>query len=416
MTVYGFSGPNGASYELGTRDGRWTFGSAATATFVLENIAPIACVLERQQGVLLVRRKDASCPILVDGNRVLAAEVTVGARLQIGTLTLTAVAQARLGRRNLVGQAPVFLRAVDRALRVAPSDCAVLLLGETGTGKEVLAQALHQASKRRNGPFVAINCGAIPRELLAAELFGHDKGAFTGATHDRDGVFVQAEGGTLFLDEIGELPLDQQAHLLRVLETRRVRPVGSAREIPIDVRIVAATHRQQGLGTESAMLRLDLYHRIATVVVELPPLRQRVGDIELLVHAALDEHAADGSCKTVSLAALQALAAYEWPGNVRELRHAVARAVALGGALLEIEDFFPGTEVQAPAPLASIASEGSTLAPYEEILRQAMGRALVRKGSIRKAAKELGMPKSTFAQRAKSYGLLQARPKRIAQR
>ena len=419
MTVFGFLGPNDTSLELGQRDGRWSFGSAATATFAVPglNVPGVACVVERQQNILIVRSKEPSCPIFVDGNRVLAAEITVGSRLQIGTVTFIAVAQPRDRRPRIVGKSPAFLRTLDRAMRVAPSDCSMLLLGETGTGKEVLAQAVHQASKRRNGPFVAINCGAIPRELLAAELFGHDKGAFTGASHDRDGVFVQAHGGTLFLDEIGELPLDQQAHLLRVLETRRVRPVGSARELPVDVRIIAATHRKHGLGTEGAMLRLDLYHRIATVVVDLPPLRQRPGDVELLALAALEEHAQDGEAKLPSPAALHALNKYEWPGNVRELRHAVARAVALGGPVLEIEDFFPGALFVAAAPQASTASEGATLAPYEELLRQAMGRALVLKGSIRKAAKELGMPKSTFAERAKSYGLLEGRQRRsVAQR
>ena len=419
MTVFGFLGPNDSSLELSQRDGRWSFGSAATASFAVHgpNIPGIACVVERQQNILIVRSKEPSCPIFVDGNRVLAAEITVGSRLQIGTVTFIAVAQPNDRRTRIVGKSPAFLRTLERAMRVAPSDCSMLLLGETGTGKEVLAQAVHQASKRRNGPFVAINCGAIPRELLAAELFGHDKGAFTGASHDRDGVFVQAHGGTLFLDEIGELPLDQQAHLLRVLETRRVRPVGSAREVPVDVRIIAATHRKQGLGSEGAMLRLDLYHRIATVVVDLPPLRQRPGDVELLALAALEEHAQDGDAKLPSPAALHALNHYEWPGNVRELRHAVARAVALGGAVLEIEDFFPGALFVAAAPQASTAGEGATLAPYEELLRQAMGRALVLKGSIRKAAKELGMPKSTFAERAKSYGLLEGRQRRsVAQR
>ena len=416
MTVFGFLGPNDTSFELGQRDGRWSFGSAATASFAVggPNIPGIACVLERQHHILIVRSKEPSCPIFVDGNRVLAAEITVGSRLQIGAVAFIAVAQLSDRRSRIIGESPTFLRTLERAMRVAPSDCSMLLLGETGTGKEVLAQAVHQASKRRNGPFVAINCGAIPRELLAAELFGHDKGAFTGASHDRDGVFVQAHGGTLFLDEIGELPMDQQAHLLRVLETRRVRPVGSARELPVDVRILAATHRSQGLGAEGAMLRLDLYHRIATVVVDLPPLRQRPGDVELLALAALEEHARDGVTKLPSPSAMHALTNYEWPGNVRELRHAVARAVALGGPILEIEDFFPGALFAPAASQASTAGEGATLAPYEELLRQAMGRALVLRGSIRKAAKELGMPKSTFAERAKSYGLLEGRLRRSA--
>jgi transcriptional regulator with PAS, ATPase and Fis domain len=407
--VYGFETTSGERFELGHRDGRWTMGSASTASFHIPTLpVDIACVFERHDGELTVRRKESGCPVLVDGCRVLVAEVVVGSRVQIGDFLMIAIARVKSVAQTLVGQAPSFMRAVDRAVRVAPSDCSVLLLGETGTGKEVLAQRIHQMSRRQGGPFVAINCGAIPRELIASELFGHGKGSFTGAVNDRDGVFVQAHGGTLFLDEIGELPLDQQSHLLRVLETRRVRPIGASAEHAFDVRIIAATHRKAGLGTADALLRLDLFHRIATVVIEIPPLRERIGDIELLVRAALEEYHHAGIVKHPTVNALLALAHYEWPGNVRELRHAVARAVALGGESLEAEDFFPLSLAQPVSP-GGVDATPVVLAPYEEILRQAMGRALVRKGSIRKAAKELGMPKSTFAERARNYGLLQAR-------
>src|SRR6185312_10581518 len=223
----------------------------------------------------------------------------------------------------------------EQALKAAQTECSVLILGETGTGKDLLARVVHESSRRNMGPFVAVNCGAIPRELIASELFGHEKGAFTGATDARDGYFMEANGGTLFLDEMGELPIELQAHLLRVLETKTVRRVGSSIERPVNVRIVAATNRTEGLGTESSRLRTDLYHRLATGILALPPLRDRMSDVPELVDALLDELTPDYGRKQLSHAAWISLQKYGWPGNVRELRHAVARAVTLGGDMLE---------------------------------------------------------------------------------
>jgi transcriptional regulator with PAS, ATPase and Fis domain len=260
-----------------------------------------------------------------------------------------------------------------------------------------------------------VNCGAIPRELIASELFGHEKGAFTGATEGRDGYFVEANGGTLFLDEIGELPIELQPTLLRVLETRRVRRVGGQTERPVDVRIVAATHRIDMLGHEASRLRRDLYHRLATLTLVLPPLRERMADVVELVESMLRELAPDFGEKQVTEEAWHALASYSWPGNIRELRHAVARAVTLGSTELAAADFFPHLntrprrmtlEVPSPEEPCDVDGEDSEMVPYRAMLKTAMQQALHEHGSIRAAAHSLGMPKSTFADRARQWRLM----------
>jgi transcriptional regulator with GAF, ATPase, and Fis domain len=260
---------------------------------------------------------------------------------------------------------------------------------------------------------VAVNCGAIPRELVASELFGHERGAFTGAAEGRDGFFIEADGGTLFLDELGELPLELQPNLLRVLETQRVRRVGGQADRQVDVRIVAATNRIEGLGTDGSRVRVDLYHRLATVVLSLPPLRDRMSDLGELVEGMLADLAAEFGTKRVTATGWEALASYGWPGNVRELRHAISRAVTLGGDDLGPLDFFPdlgharrrhghGTP---PPPDAASPTMEMQLPPYHAVLRGAMEQALQKHGSIRAAATSIGMPKSTFADKAKAWGL-----------
>jgi len=289
---------------------------------------------------------------------------------------------------------------------VAQTDCNILIVGETGTGKDLLARVIHEGSRRAAGKFVPVNCGGIPRDLIASELFGHDKGAFTGATSDREGYFVEADGGTLFLDELGELPIELQPHLLRALETRQVRRVGGTAERPIDARIIAATNRVDGLGTESSRLRVDLYHRIATVVLALPPLRERMGDLVELVESTLEELSAEHGQKQVTEEGWKALASYPWPGNVRELRGAIARAVALGGEQLGPADFFPELRFGRRPTAALLPIVDESLVPYQAMMRGAMEQALATHGTIRAAASHLGMAKSTFADKAKAWGLL----------
>jgi DNA-binding NtrC family response regulator len=407
----------GPELELAATGRRWIIGSAASCDLVIADpfVSQVHCVLERREGGgLVVRDHGSRNGTRVDGNPVEGAELRVGSYLAIGRTTLVAVAGLARGPRraleSLRGHDPALRVTIEHAMRAAPSDCNVLIVGETGTGKDLLARAIHEASRRLDEAFVAVNCGAIPRELIGSELFGHDKGAFTGAHAEREGYFVEADGGTLFLDEIGELPLELQPNLLRVLETRRVRRVGGAAERAVDVRIIAATNRLDGLGTESSRLRLDLYHRVATVVLALPPLRERMGDLPDLVESILDELEAEHGVRKISDDAWLALGHYDWPGNVRELRHAIARAVALGDNELGPRDFFPDlgngvglgrhTLGTAPPPLA-----GEELPPYESMLRGAMEQALRSHGSIRAAADQLGMPKSTFADKARQWGL-----------
>jgi transcriptional regulator with GAF, ATPase, and Fis domain len=324
---------DGTEYPLAPQPHRWLVGSGANCDLVLDDpyVSATHCILERRiGGALMVRDRRSRNGTLIDGNAVEAAELPVGARLVVGRTTLVAIAapDARstgaLGA--LRGRDPAFRATVEQAIKAAQTDCNVLIVGETGTGKDLLARLIHEASRRATDPFVAVNCGGIPRELIGSELFGHEKGAFTGAHADRDGYFVEAYGGTLFLDEIGELPIELQPHLLRVLESRRVRRIGGASERAVDVRIIAATNRLENLGTEASKLRLDLYHRLATVVLVLPPLRERMGDLSDLVQGMLAELAPEHGLKMLSDGAWKALAENRWPGNVRELRHAVVRA------------------------------------------------------------------------------------------
>jgi DNA-binding NtrC family response regulator len=403
---------NGVEYPLAQQPNRWLIGSAANCDLVLDDpyVSATHCILERRiGGALVVRDRRSRNGTLIDGNPVEAAELPVGARLAVGRTTLVAIAapEARdsgaLGA--LHGRDPAFRTTVEQAIKAAQTDCNVLIVGETGTGKDLLARVIHEASRRASDPFVAVNCGGIPRELIGSELFGHEKGAFTGAHTDRDGYFVEAYGGTLFLDEIGELPLELQPHLLRVLESRRVRRIGGASERSVDVRIIAATNRLEHLGTDASKLRLDLYHRLATVVLVLPPLRERMGDLADLVQGMLAELAPEHGPKLLSDAAWKALAENRWPGNVRELRHSVVRAVALGGDQLEPEHFFPELRL-AWSPVLDDVPDAEPLVPYERVLRGAMERAIAAHGSIRAAASHLGMPKSTFADRAQRWGLL----------
>ncbi len=405
---------DGSEFPLTTNLRRWVVGAAQSCDLVVDDpcVSQLHCILERRPGgAILVRDRKSRNGTQIDGNAVEAAELRVGSYLTIGRTTLVAIAGAgpdpTSALEALRGHDPALRATIDQALRAAQSDCNVLVVGETGTGKDLLARVLHESSRRVAGKFVAVNCGGIPRELIGSELFGHEKGSFTGAVSERDGYFVEAHGGTLFLDEIGELPIEMQPHLLRALESRRVRRVGGMSERSVDVRLVSATNRLDGLGTESSKLRLDLYHRLATVVLELPPLRERMGDLVELVEGMLREHAPEHGEKTVTDAGWRVLTGYAWPGNVRELRHAVARAVTLGGTDLGAEDFFPQLRFGRDHHVQTMASvDAGRLVPYQAMLRGAMEQALVKHGSIRAAASHLGMAKSTFADKARAWGLL----------
>ncbi|MFT3698934.1 MAG: sigma 54-interacting transcriptional regulator [Kofleriaceae bacterium] len=392
---------------------RWLIGSHPQCDIVIEDqcVSKRHCMIERDlDGALTVRDIDSRNGTYVDGNLVMHAELPVGSSLAIGHTNLLAVAapgpDSKLAIEKIIGRDVALLTAISQAQRCASSPSAnVLILGETGTGKDLFAQLIHETS-RREGPFVAVNCGALPQNLVGENLFGHERGAFTGAETARDGYFIEANNGTLFLDEIGELPLDVQPNLLRVLETRRVRPVGGDRERPFDVRIVAATNRIAGLGSDGARMRQDLYHRLATVIITLPPLRERLADLDMLVKSFMAEAEPSYGSKSITDAAWHAMLEYDWPGNVRELRQLLYRATVLSDAVIDVEDLFgkPGSGyfVARREPLATAEQP---VAPYNNVLRASMAAALDKHKSIRVAAAAIGMPKSTFADKARMWKL-----------
>jgi two-component system NtrC family response regulator len=297
---------------------------------------------------------------------------------------------------GLITRDPGMQRVCRMIEKVAPSDATVLLLGESGTGKEVLAQGLHDASKRK-GRFVAINCAAIPETLLESELFGYEKGAFTGATKSTLGKIETANGGTLMLDEIGDLPMPLQAKLLRFLQERVIERVGGRQEIPIDVRVVGATHQDLKQRIADGLFREDLYYRLAEIVVEIPPLRERVGDPVLLSHAFARRFATDMRRPVPTLAedAVRALEGHRWPGNVRELQNMLKRAV-----IMCEDDRITALDLGLKVPMAETQDAAPTLdlrTVRENAERQALITALARTdGNIVRAAEMLGISRPTL--------------------
>ena len=308
---------------------------------------------------------------------------------------------ARGRYRDLIGQSKPMRQVFQQIEAVAGVDTTVLIEGETGTGKELVAQALHKASYRKRGPFVAVNCAALTEALAASQLFGHKKGAFTGAVSDSPGFFGAADGGTLFLDEIGDIPLDVQVNLLRVLEQRTVTRVGETKPRPVDVRIVAASHRNLPEEVEKGNFRMDLLYRIRVARVELPPLRRRQGDIPLLVRSFLGPAATrlGKSVSEVSHEAMRAVIDYPWPGNVRELRNAIEYAlIRARGPILQRDDLPPEIRT-AGQPAVAVLTESNS--EKDRILA-----ALAHTGGNRKeAASLLGVSRATFYRRLAEYGL-----------
>jgi DNA-binding NtrC family response regulator len=301
--------------------------------------------------------------------------------------------------------------------RFAAAPLPVVVFGESGTGKELVARALHAASGRR-GSLITVNCGALPRELIESELFGHERGAFTGAQRRHLGCFGEADGGTLFLDEVGELPLELQPRLLRALENRAIRPVGAAREHPVDVRIVAATHRDLELAVLEGRFRADLYYRLCALEIAIPPLREHPEDIPLLVRHFLDAAPSDRHRCSISDEELEPLLRYPWPGNVRQLRHAVLRAVHLCGPELYARDLLSSPRSRAGLFCASTgeATRGGFLRgrSFADIERQVYVQALAQAGgSCRAAAVLLGVPKSTLYDKLRRLGLCRSRREKL---
>jgi formate hydrogenlyase transcriptional activator len=301
---------------------------------------------------------------------------------------------------GLIGESPAIRRVLDRLSRVAATGASVLVSGETGTGKELIARAIHAASARAKRPFVTLNCGALAEGLVASELFGHERGAFTGALERRKGRFELAHGGTIFLDEVGELPPAMQVALLRVLQEGEFERVGGTETLKTDARVVAATNRDLDEVAREGRFRSDLLFRLNVVPIAVPPLRERKGDIPLIAGHYAGQYArkAGKRIRGVSASAMQALLAYSWPGNVRELQNVVERAAILArGEILQLTDFeLP--EVAVPRSKAAPAGERQAI---EEALRAARGRVAGLDG----AAASLGVAPSTLESRIQRLGI-----------
>jgi DNA-binding NtrC family response regulator len=319
---------------------------------------------------------------------------------------------------NILGASPRMQRILRLVSRVAATESTVLLLGESGTGKELIARSIHVQSRRAQGPFVPVNLGAIPESLAESELFGHARGSFTGATQERRGLIEAADGGTLFLDEIGDMPAPSQVKLLRVLENNEVRRVGDDTPRHVDVRVVAATHRDLAAEIAKGRFREDLYYRLNVVQIELPPLRERREDIGLLASYFLERAARREGRDTMSFAQETAalLERYDYPGNVRELENAVDHAVAVAEAAVIQPDDLPAA-ILAPRRLPRAEDEASPAPPppaerpreewsLAEVEREHIARVLRRhRGNSTSAARQLGISRTTLWRKLRQYGL-----------
>jgi DNA-binding NtrC family response regulator len=327
--------------------------------------------------------------------------------------------RARLARdvgfENLIGSGPAMQRVFETIQKVAETDLTVLIRGESGTGKELVAQALHERSARRKGPFVAVNCAAISRELVESELFGHEKGAFTGAEARRIGRFEAADGGTIFLDEIGDMAPETQAKVLRVLQERSFERVGGGKPLSVDVRVVAATHRELEREVREGRFREDLYYRLQVVEIELPPLRERREDVPALAFRFLAQlgERLGRPAKRLSPEALTHLARHAWPGNVRELRNAVERAAVLaageeiGAADLALpEPGDPEREEEAAHPAGERVFSEAKRGAVERFERAFLLRALREHGgNVSRTAEAIGMVRQSLQQKIRELGL-----------
>ena len=313
---------------------------------------------------------------------------------------------------NLLGTSAAMKAVYDLLDRIVDSTASVLITGESGTGKEVAARALHERGPRRNGPFVAINCSAMPETLLESELFGHVRGAFTDARSARTGLCVQANGGTLLLDEIGDMPLTLQPKLLRALQERTVRPVGGDEEIPFDVRVVATTNRDLRSLIEEGRFREDLYFRINVIHVEMPPLRARGGDALLLAQHFVDLQAARAGKRVtgISSAAAEKLQAYRWPGNVRELQNCIERAIALTRfEELAVDDLPETTRAYKSSHVLVASDDPSELVPLEEVERRYILRVMEAVGGNKTLGSQvLGITRKTLYRKLEQYGAASA--------
>ena len=308
--------------------------------------------------------------------------------------------------KNIIGESVAMHQVFDIVQQVAPTRATVLVSGETGTGKELIAHAIHNLSSRKKGPFIAVHAAALPSALLESEMFGHEKGSFTGAIEQRIGRFELANGGTLFLDEIGELEPQMQVKLLRVLEERAFERVGGQKTIEVDVRLIAATNKDLKKQVAGGKFRDDLFYRLSVVTIGLPPLRERRDDIPLLVSAFLQQCSEDNNKNVTELTpdAMNVLMAYDWPGNVRELRNAIEQMIVLSRSeKLSLRDVPAGIRGGADLTKISVVRNGMTV---EEAEKELIVKALKElNGNRTRAAEKIGMSRRTLHRKLKRYGL-----------
>ena len=317
--------------------------------------------------------------------------------------------RSKPGFGGLIGVSAKMQRVYKMIEKVSQHEYPVLILGESGTGKELVAKSIHYSGPRKSRPFAPVDCSSLLPTLIESELFGYVKGAFTGAVQSKQGLLEAAQGGTLFLDEIGDMPVDLQAKLLRALQEREVKPVGSTERRHINVRIIAATNRDLESAIKGGTFRQDLYFRLNVVQIKLPPLRERKSDIELLVTAFLEKFSdPQGPPRTISEDAMRRLIAYDWPGNVRELENAIERAVAMGsGPVVHVGDLPSNLHY----PASERVPERDELLPIEELERRAILRTLRETGGDKlAAARMLGIGKTTLYRKLKQYQLEQTEP------
>src|SRR5256712_9243748 len=403
-----------APYDLLLLDRRWRDGEGLGPIPQCRELAPATPIIVmtayavRRAATEALRRGAYDFftkPLKISEIEIVVERALERRRLQQRIATLEA--SRVTGFEELVGSSQAFVHALEAARRGAPTDLTVLIEGESGTGKELLAQAIHRGSARKGGPLVAVNCAAIPEGLLESELFGHERGAFTGAIRTRVGRFELARGGTLFLDEIGDMPLGMQAKILRAIEERKIERVGGNRPIDVDVRIIAATNQTLGRLVEEGRFRADLFYRLHGIQLRLPPLRERLDDLPELINTFLDRarHNLSRTTATLSDEALQCLWVHAWPGNVRELKHVLEGAVLLSDGVIRPEHLPPAVRTVGVKELAT-ASARSLDETIDDVERQMILAALGRAGGVQvRAARLLGITEQSLWDRIKKHGI-----------
>jgi DNA-binding NtrC family response regulator len=399
-------------------DDTFTIGKDPSNTVVVQDrfISSRHLKVTRKEGLFHVVDLNSTNGTFLGNARIFEVEVPLSTVLRVGEteLILEPVSQGRQDGsfHGIIGNDPSVRNLVELIERVAPSSAAVTILGESGTGKELVAKALHTCSHRADKPFIPVNCAAISKDLIESELFGHEKGAFTGAQGARRGAFEEAHGGTLFLDEIGELPLDLQAKLLRALENGEIKRVGASRPSHVDVRVVAATNRDLLAASREGRFREDLYYRLCVIPLLLPPLRNRSGDLAGLADHFVRLYSPRGQSVKLTSAAVEKLQKHPWPGNIRELRNVIHRALLLRkGPQIDATDISFDQEFSRGPVVASHITigllDGLTLEQMLQLAERQIIEATLRRyhHNRERVAKELGLARSTLFKRLKDWDI-----------